>query len=422
MLTQIYRLFGLLLGITILLSGMGLLGSLLGLRATLAHFEGWELGLVMSGYYAGYIIGTFSCPTLIRRVGPIRSFAAFAAVAAGTTLAHGLTINPWSWLVLRLIGGTAMVGLFIITESWLNAKLARAWRVQMFSLYATLTLVAMAAGQFLLFAQPADNAALFLIAGILVIAGLIPVTATSLNEPEAISAPRLPSLSLLARAPFAIAGTFFAGLLTGAFWGLAAAFATRLGLTPGQAGAFVACATAGGVVTLWPLGRLSDRAGRRPVIVISSCIGAVLALLLSLAASIPMWLLFVFAFGFGAMAFGLYALSVAYMNDRVDPHEVLPATQVLLLSTGIGSMFGPLIAGAMFDAAGTRGLPWYFAIVLGALALAGVLSLRRQPRLAAEEHGRFVSMVRTSQVGLEMAEEPRNVEAAAETSGATATR
>ncbi|HEX5313911.1 MAG TPA: MFS transporter [Gammaproteobacteria bacterium] len=407
MATLIGRLFGLLLGITILLTGMGLLGSLLGLRATEAHFPGWELGLVMSGYFAGFIVGSFLCPVLIRRVGPIRSFAAFAAIVASATLAHALAVNPWSWLALRLVTGTAMVGLYMVTESWLNASLPRPYRVQIFSFYAMLTLVAMAAGQFLFFAVPANGTALFLVAGMLIVAGLIPVTATRLDQPPAVSAPRLPPLDLLRRAPFAVAGTFLSGLTTGAFWGLGAAFAARLGFSPGQIGLFVACTVAGGIVAQWPLGRLSDRVGRPPVMIAAAALGCVFALLLAAATQGPEWPLLIFGFGFGAMALCLYALAVAHMNDVLEPPEVLSATQGLLLATGVGSMLGPLIAGMMFDAAGARGLPLYLAAVLAIFALSGLLySLRRvMPR--PREQSEFVPMVRTSQVALEIVEESR---------------
>ena len=410
MLPLIIRLFGLLLGITILLTGMGLLGSLLGMRATLAHFPGWELGLVMSGYFAGFIVGSFLCPVLIRRVGPIRTFAALAAVAASAALAHGLAVNPWSWLALRLITGTAMVGLYIVTESWLNASLPRHYRVQIFSFYAMLTLAAIGAGQFLFFALPPTGTTLFMVAGMLIVVGLIPVTATRLDQPAAVNAPHLPPLRLLKRAPFAVAATFLSGLASGAFWGLGAAFATRLGFSPGNVGAFVACAVTGGILAQWPLGRLSDRIGRRPVLIGAAAVGAAFALLLAATVRGPEWLILVFAFGFGSMALCLYALSVAHMNDLLEPHEVLSATQGLLLVTGVGSALGPLIAGTMFDVAGTRGLPWYLAAVLGVLALFGIVRSfqRRVPRPA--EQSEFVAMVRTSQVGLVMAKTPREEE------------
>lgn len=407
LLILIGRLLGLLLGITILLTGIGLLGSVLGVRATLAHFPGWELGLVMSGYFAGFVAGSYLCPILIRRVGPIRTFAALAAIAAAAALAHALAVNPWSWLALRLVTGTAMVGLYIVTESWLNASLPRSHRVQVFGFYVMLTLVAMAAGQLLFLVVPAHGDTLFLVAGMLIACGLVPVTATRLDQPAAVNAPQLPPLRLARRAPFALVATFLAGLATGAFWGLGAAFATRVGLAPPQAGGFVASAIGGGVLAQWPLGRLSERLGRRPVLIVASAAGSVFALLLALAANGPEWLLLLCAFAFGAMALCLYALAVAYLNDLLEPHEVLSATQGLLLTTGVGSALGPLIAGTMFDVAGARGLPYFLGSILAILALFGLLRSLFQPPVPAATLG-FVPLVRTSQVGLEMAGESRD--------------
>ncbi len=69
---------------------MGLLGTLLGVRAGMEGFGDLETGLIM----AGYVAGTLIAPWLIRNVGHIRSFAAFTAVAAATSLAFGLIVEP----------------------------------------------------------------------------------------------------------------------------------------------------------------------------------------------------------------------------------------------------------------------------------------------------------------------------------------
>jgi len=405
--TLVGRLFGLLLGITVLLTGIGLLGSLLGLRATLAHFPGWQLGLVMSGYFVGFLIGGFVCPVLIRRVGPIRTFAALAAITASAALAHGLAVNPWSWLALRLVTGTAMVGLYLVTESWLNVSLPRTYRVRVFSLYVMLSLAAMAAGQLLFAVVPATGTTLFLVAGMLISVALVPVTATRLEQPPAVSTPQLPPWYVVRRAPFAISATLLAGMATGAFWGLGAAFATRLDFSATDVGAFVACAISGGVLAQWPLGRLSDRVGRRPVLIAAAAVGAAIALLMAASIAGPVWLVFVWGFGLGAMILSLYALAVAHMNDLLEPGEVLSATQTLLLTSGLGNALGPLIAGAMFDVAGSRGFPYYEAAVLALLATYGVLrSFQREVPSPEEQSADFVPMVRTSQVGLEIAEDP----------------
>ena len=56
-------------GLALLLIGAGLLGTLLGVRATLSSFSDIETGLIMAGYYVGYIAGTMLVPRVIRNVG-----------------------------------------------------------------------------------------------------------------------------------------------------------------------------------------------------------------------------------------------------------------------------------------------------------------------------------------------------------------
>ncbi|HYW75665.1 MAG TPA: MFS transporter, partial [Gammaproteobacteria bacterium] len=239
----------------------------------------------------------------------------------------------------------------------------------------------------------------------LIVFGLVPVTITRLDQPGAVNTPNLPPWRLVRRAPFAMIATFLAGMVTGSFWGMGAAFATRIGLSPVGVGAFVASVIGGGVIAQLPLGRLSNRMGRRPVLIGAALSGAAFALLMSMSIHGPVWLLLLFAFGFGAASLCLYALAVAHMNDLLDPEEVLAATQGLLLASGGGAALGPLIAGIMFDVVGARGLPYYQAAVLVLLAVIGILRSFQKVAPSLDEQGGFVPLFITSQGGLEVAEE-----------------
>ncbi|MBS3745256.1 MAG: MFS transporter, partial [Wenzhouxiangellaceae bacterium] len=63
--------FTLLLGVVVILSGTGLLGTLLGVRGQLEGFSPTALGLIMSGYFAGFVVGTLLIPRLIRQAGSL---------------------------------------------------------------------------------------------------------------------------------------------------------------------------------------------------------------------------------------------------------------------------------------------------------------------------------------------------------------
>ncbi|HHQ69050.1 MAG TPA: MFS transporter, partial [Halothiobacillaceae bacterium] len=139
----------LILGMGVLLAGSGLLATLLGLRAAEEGFSDGIIGLIMSAFYLGYVIGTLLIPRLIRRAGHIRTFAALAAISSAAAIMHGLWVEPWVWVVLRLINGVTLLGLYMVIESWLNTR-ASSHRGQIFGTYMMVSLFAYGAGQFLI--------------------------------------------------------------------------------------------------------------------------------------------------------------------------------------------------------------------------------------------------------------------------------
>ena len=72
---------------------------------------------------------------------------------------------------------------------------------------------------------------------------------------------------------------------------------------------------------------------------------------------------------YGGLSFTVYGLSVAHVNDLIEPEKVLEVSSGLLLMYGLGSTAGPTLAGIVMDWLGPESLMLYFAIVLGLLAL-----------------------------------------------------
>ena len=165
-------------GLVLALAGVGLLGTLLGVRAGMEAFGDLQTGLIMAGYYGGYVAGTLLAPRIIRNVGHIRSLAAFAALGAATSLAFGLIVDPWIWLALRLASGLCVLGLYMVVESWLNEQSAGPARARIFSIYMASTLVALGAGQFLLLAADSTGQTLFALTAIPICLGVVPIAVT----------------------------------------------------------------------------------------------------------------------------------------------------------------------------------------------------------------------------------------------------
>ncbi|QOC22807.1 MFS transporter [Wenzhouxiangella sp. AB-CW3] len=399
---SIFAITTLLFGIGLMLAGNGLIGTLLGVRGQIEGFSSTLLGLVMAGYFAGFVAGTFIVPNMIRRVGHIRVFATLASLCSVTVLLHGLFIHPTVWLLARAMAGVCVVGLYIVIESWLNEQTGNEQRGHIFSVYMTTTLIGLGIGQLLLLAGDVATLHLFALGSVLMSLGLVPVALTRVSEPPLVESHRLGLSKLYSISPLGVVGAVFSGIGTGAFWGLGAVMAAALGLGAGGIAGFMALTILGGILMMWPVGWLSDRFDRRTVlswVCLSSGLAALLALWL---ASIEPVLVLAGGFAYGATAFSIYALSAAHTNDHVDPEHMLETTSALQLMYGSGAIAGPMIAGVLMQHVHPTSLLAFIA--LAAFIPAGFARYRMlvSPPVPADDQGDWVPQFATSPAVLEM--------------------
>jgi MFS transporter, DHA1 family, tetracycline resistance protein len=152
------------------------------------------------------------------------------------------------------------------------------------------------------------------------------------------------------------------------------------------------------------VGNLSDRFGRRPVMLVSLAVMAADYLVMAVAGSL--WLLLAGRI-VGGIAAATHSTANAFMADISAPHEKAARFGLVGAAFGIGFVLGPLLGGLMAEF-GTRA-PFYAAAALAALNLAfGLLvmpetlppRLRRPFRLArANPFGAFLSVGRLPGVG-----------------------
>ncbi len=127
--------WAILLGIGFMMLANGLQGTLLGVRATMEGFSTFTTGIMMSGYFIGIFVGSFLAPYLVKRVGHIRVFSALASLASISILFHGVYIDAWVWMLMRIITGISFAGFFVVTESWLNDRASNETRGKVLSIY-----------------------------------------------------------------------------------------------------------------------------------------------------------------------------------------------------------------------------------------------------------------------------------------------
>ena len=393
----------LLCGVALLLLGSGLLNTLLALRGGIEGYDTQLIGLIMSGYFVGFLIGTFTALPLIQRIGHVRAFAFCAALTACSVLAHTLVVGPWAWLALRVVTGTCLVTLYTLIESWLNDRAPSAQRGQLFSVYMMVNLGALALAQQLIRLDSPARFTLFAVSAIMICLAVLPVMMARAAPvvPERVL--RMSIRRLYRAAPVGVAGALLAGLAGGAFWGLAPVYAEHAGLDKAGVAVFMTCAILGGALFQLPLGRYSDRRDRRQVLfrvaLASAATAGLLALLTTLGYGIS-----AAAFLYGGFAFAVYPVTVAHLIDRLAPEDILAGSSSLLLLNGVGSALGPALAGVLMQSVGSYGLPLYFVVVQLLLAGYALLRLRATGDISVGEPAHFVPMVRTTPAALEMLE------------------
>ena len=82
-------------GIFLFMAGNGLQGALLGNRAEELSFGDLITGIIMSGYFAGFVLGSTFVPKLVSSVGHVRVFGALAGLASSSILIHAIFENSF---------------------------------------------------------------------------------------------------------------------------------------------------------------------------------------------------------------------------------------------------------------------------------------------------------------------------------------
>lgn len=388
MFRPIISIYALLASFIIVCMGNSLQTVLLPARASLEHFSEVMIGAMMSGYYAGFIAGTFICPWLIARVGHIRVFAASCAGACAVMLIHALFINPWIWIALRVLYGLCLVHLFTVMESWLNSVGEKGTRGKILSVYMIANFISSFIGQMLFFVAPAKGFQLFSLCSILLSLSLVPLILSRITPPPPVpldSPEQYLGIRKLYRiSPLGVIGALTAGLMTGAYWGLTAVYILGIGFSQNDVAWFMAASLLGGLVAQWPLGALFDR-NRRYAIMLSLALITIAAIAITSMAfwdmqKAPFGIVFLLVFGiiFGTGFHPFYSLCMAHTNDFVPAGSYVHASAGLQLTQSIGAAAGPLIASFLMHAMGNRMLYMYIALLSGSFILYRLLIGRRQ--------------------------------------------
>ncbi|MCP4982331.1 MAG: MFS transporter [Gammaproteobacteria bacterium] len=365
----------LLLSYGLLLLANGLFSTLLGVRTQVEGFSATLVGFIVAAYFSGLLLGGLFAGRVVTRVGHIRSFAAFASLMSVSALLFPIFVTPLAWMFLRMLGGFCMAGMIMVTESWLNEAASNKTRGQILSFYMITNYFAAGCGQFLLTVGDPSRYQLFSLASILFSLALLPVLLTRAKAPVPMHSKRMHVWTLYRIAPLGVFGVFCCGLVNSSIHGLSPVYATNMGFSQAQLSTFMAAMIMSGLFLQWPIGHLSDRIGRGPLLVYIPVLVALAAIWMVFA--LEYTLILVGAMVFGAFVFTLYSLAAATANDMVTANQRVQVAGALLITYGAGAVSGPILAGQFMAVLGPQGLFFYFAAISLLLSTFAIFKRRR---------------------------------------------
>ncbi len=389
MIPQLSSIAAILSSTLIFLVGNGLLGTLIPVRAHLEGFSTLAIGVIGSAYFAGFVVGCFTGPRWLARVGHVRTFMVCAGIAAAATLLQSMLISVPAWIAMRALFGFAAANMYMVLESWLNDRAGNETRGRIFASYLSVNFAGLLIGQLLFATSRSESFVLFSLATIFYALCMIPVGLTQLKQPAPAPIPVLRPLRLFRISPVGVAGCIAVGLANNAIWTLAPVYAQSRGLSSGWIALFMCAFTIGGTLVQVPVGRLSDRMDRRYVIAAICVLAAAAGIAIALFVGNGRGQMLLSIAVFGVLMLPLYGLSVAHANDRIPREAFVESSATLLLINSLASVLGPTIAAGVMDAFGAQALFFFTASVHLAMTGFIVVRLRQKEAPGTEYREKF---------------------------------
>ena len=398
------RSWALLLGMMFLMVGNGLQGTLLGIRGSIEGFSTFEMSIVMSAYFAGFLGGSKIAPDLIRRVGHVRVFAALASFISAILILYPMFAHPVAWALGRVAIGFCFSGVYVTAESWLNNSADNTNRGKALSMYMIVQMIGIVSAQAVLAIGDASGYILFIIASVLVSISFAPILLSISPTPAFETAKPMPLKTLIETSPLGCFGMFALGGVFSAQFGMSAVYGTLAGLTITQISFFVSSIYVGALFMQYPIGWFSDRVDRRLVILLVAALGGVAAFLALLTSQYFVTIL-VAGFIMGGTSNPLYSLLIAYTNDYLEPDDMAAASGGLVFISGVGAIAGPLIIGWMMDQFGAQAFFMVISILMIGLAIYAGFRMTQTSREGIEDGAYTPVMPSSSLIAVEVASE-----------------
>ncbi|SLN29447.1 putative MFS-type transporter YcaD [Roseovarius albus] len=375
--------WALFLGMMMLMVANGLLVTLLTIRGNDLGFSEFTISIMQACYPLGALLGTVIAPLWVEKVGHIRVFSALASLVSVSAIVHLLTSDPISWSAMRFFAGFCFPGLYVVTESWLNAKSENRIRAQVLSIYFIIQLAGPALGTAMVGLPDPSGNLLFGIVSILISLAIVPLLLSNNKAPEYTAPERMSVGKLYKVSPMAVTGIVLMSAGVSAWFIALPLYGLQNGFNDAQASGALVIAMIAAALVQYPLGWLSDNTDRRYVVIGLGVVSA-LAALWMVVDTLPSHIVFGFAI-IAASTLPVYSILAAHANDQLSAGQIVPASGTMVFLLQLGQVFGMLLGPNATQMADGRGLQIMLAVIGVGVALIAIA--RRVTTEAPEDTG-----------------------------------
>lgn len=349
-------------------------------------------GLHATGLYIGILIASPLMEAPLRRFGykPI-------ILIGGLAVAVSLSLFPlwksfWFWFLLRLVIGIGDHMLHFATQTWITSFSPKERIGRNISIYGLFFGLGFAAGPLMTSFVKLNTALPFIISSVISLVAWLTVWMLKNEHPEH----GMESTSFFGTmkrfgkvfkyAWVAFLPPFGYGFLEASLNGNFPVYAMRSGIGVNAVAILLPAFAVGGILSQLPLGILSDKLGRRTVLIAITLSGFICFTAAGLLENSTTGLLICF-FLAGTLVGSTFSLGISYMADLL-PKELLPAGNLMCgIFFSFGSISGPFIGGVAIEL--LEGISFFY-VISTMLLLIFVAIVAVRPDRASQHHANSI--------------------------------
>ncbi|MDF2557744.1 MAG: major facilitator family transporter [Bacillales bacterium] len=311
-------------------------------------------GLHATGIYLGILVSSPFMEAPLRKIGYQRILQIGGLMTIGSLLLFPVWKSVVFWFVLRLVVGVGDHMLHFATQTWITDFTPSEKRGRTLSLYGLSFSIGFAIGPLLAALVKINMVLPFVLSSIM--CGISWVLLFFLRNERPFHANESTSFfdtarrfrSVIKIAWLAFISTFIFGYLESSMNVNFPVFGLRTGLSINEVSTILPAFSFGAIITLFPLGFLSDRYGRRKVLTYVM-FGGALSFLGAALSQHSVMMLFITTLCAGMIVGSTFSLGISFMADLL-PKDLLPAGNLLCgIFYSFGSISGPFVGGAAIE-------------------------------------------------------------------------